>query len=121
MQNPYHFVRMEQWFTQDGKFEGFVGYTEDGNKYLTWDVREFPVFSGSCKVGSCLQQSDFEQFRRVFQTTEGRWIEPLQSSCYQVLGSKKTYYFTTLTEKKNHTIHWNVLSMLFTLLLRLKY
>lgn len=95
--NPYNFVRMEKWIDISNIFNGYVGYCDNGDIYLTWDERDnVPVFSGSDKIGENrnVTMNDFERFRELYTTIKGKSIVSIMYVTYTIIGVKGSFEFT---------------------------
>ena len=80
----YNFTKMEWWRNRnkDGLGHAYIGYCENGDVYLTFDVRKegnkyVPVFSSFCKVGSKSghKEEAYHFYREQFGTLEGYQIQ----------------------------------------------
>ena len=88
--NPYEFTRMEWWRNRnrDGLGHVFVGFCDNGDKYLTFNnnLEEdgiVPVFSPICKVGGKNGHTEeaYKYYRHKFDTLDGYTIQAV-TSCY---------------------------------------
>lgn len=101
--NPYNFTRMEWWTNKnkDGLGYACVGFCENGDVYMTFDVRRrknglyFPVFSPICRIGSKggHRKEAYTQYRELFGKLEGYDILPAEVVPYQILHDKHLYKF----------------------------
>lgn len=97
--NPYEFTSMEKWCSEGNILDGFIGYCENGDIYMTFDTREdIPVFSNACKIGNTVSMKDFGIFKNLHLTTEKKWIEEILTTDYYILGFKKTFLFKQPTK-----------------------
>lgn len=92
--NPYKFTRMEWWRNKnrDGLGHVFVGFCDNGDKYLTFNNRMeddglVPVFSPICKVGSKNGHTEeaYKFYRHQFDTLDGHTIQAVMFSDYRNL------------------------------------
>jgi hypothetical protein len=92
--NPLNFIKMEKWDAINNTFKGYVGYCENGDKYLSWDQRDdIPVFSGTDKVGINIREQHFQVFREIYMTDEGKIIQPIISTKYYILNMKGFFIY----------------------------
>lgn len=96
------FSRMEWWGNQnkDGLGHMCVGFTDNGDIYLTLDIRKtgdnlFPVFSKYCQVGGKYGHTKlaYKQYRHLFTTLEGYSIKEIDDCKYGILYNDKTFNF----------------------------
>jgi hypothetical protein len=91
--NPYEFNLMERWESKD-EFRAFIGYSKDGNIYLTSDHRKgIPVFSNGCRVGETVTREDFDLFRSLYLNSEDKSISKIDVSDYYIIGFKDLFAF----------------------------
>jgi hypothetical protein len=99
--NPYRFARMEWWRRKSGMPQDVaVGFCENGDTYLTFDIREekdgkVPVFSPICKVGSKEghKQEAYLFYREQFEM-DSYGIKAVMSCNYKSINDlSKTYIF----------------------------
>lgn len=90
----YRFTRMEWWRNRnrDGFGHAFVGFCENGDKYLTFDVRKegdgyIPVFSPLCKVGTKNGHriEAYIFYREKFYSFKGHQIQAVEGCIYKDL------------------------------------
>ena len=92
--NPYDFVYMEKWVSNDKSYTGYVGVCKDGDVFLTWDSKDdVPTFSGGCKIGVTVTNENYDMFRGMYASYEGKHIERLNKCDYQILGFNRVYTF----------------------------
>lgn len=88
------FERMEWWDNPnpDGLGQAVVGFTQEGETYLTFDIRNrdgdlMPVFSPICKVEGgkdCFTRKAYEFYRSQFMTLKGYEIYPVDVCTYSM-------------------------------------
>jgi hypothetical protein len=86
--NPYGFIRMEKWGSNTSDLKVYVGYCENGDIYLTGDVRELPIFSTSNKLGEdTITVEAFEIMKEFYSNEE------LTTCEYEVINLKGKFQF----------------------------